>query len=146
MQRIHKHFAITFFIVAVALVVIDALLQALAQVSIPNASGVIELIPAVFYAGMRFSEQNDALPNSRQLWRIALELSLIALVISLFIAGALMLAFSGSEEMSEIDWFFTEVPVGLLVVALMFGVLLYTLVTRFTLPMAMRSGLKTRKR
>ena len=145
MTHLQKDFAIVYCIASIALIAIDAVLQIVAQVRLPDPGGVVALIPAVFYAGTRYAQQRDSIPESRQLWLLALELSLIALVLSLVIAGAMMVAFSGSESMSDFDVLFGA-PVGLLLAGLIFAVFLDTLVIRFTLPMAIRSGLKARKR
>jgi len=131
--------------VAITLIALDAVLQIVAQARLPNPAGVVELVPAVFYSCMRYAERHDTIPNSRKLWMLSLELALIAMVISLVIAGVMMLVFSGSEAMSDFDVLF-EAPVGLLLGGMIFSVGLSVLMTRISLYFAMRSGFKARKR
>ena len=146
MPHIRKHFAIAYFLVTIAVMIIDPLLQVFAKISLSNTAGVIELIPAIFYVGTKFAEQNDAIPASRALWKISLELTLIATAISLVLTVALMLAFSGSGPMSEIDTLLNEAPIGLFAGALIFSILFHTLLIRFILPTAIRSRWKGLKR
>lgn len=143
MSPLQKHFAAVYFIVAIALIVVDAVLQIVAQARVPDPGGVVEMVPAVFYAGTRHAERNNALPQSRQLWKLSLELALIAVLISFAIAAVLMLAFSGTEAMSDMDTLFAA-PIGVLAGGVIFSFVLSTLIVRILLPMAMRSGLKRR--
>lgn len=145
MHTLKIHFSVAYFLVAIGLMVVDAILQLVAQVRFPDPAGVVTLIPAVWYAGSRYAEHNDSMPQPGPLWMLSLELALIATVISLAIAAALMLFFSGSEAMSDFDSVF-EMPFPLLVTGLFFSALIAALVIRFSLPMAIRSGFKRPKR
>jgi hypothetical protein len=143
---IRKHFAIAYFLVAIAVMIINPLLQIFAKISLSNTAGVVELIPAIFYAGVKFAERNDTTPTSRVLWKTSLELAIIEAAISLALAAALSLAFSGSSPMSEIDALLNEAPIWLFSGILIVMTLFHMLLIRFILPTAIRSRWKSLKR
>jgi hypothetical protein len=142
LPHVRKHFAIAYLLLSIAVMIIDPLLQIFAKISIPDTAGVIELIPAIFYVRVKFAEQNDMLPASRALWKSSLELTLIATAISFVLTVALMLAFSGTGRMSEIDALIKKAPIGLFAGALIISIAFHTLLIRFIMPMAIRSRWK----
>lgn len=91
LKKTRLDFIIALPVATLAMAVLFGVLAEFAGLELGSSSSALPFIAAVYYAGSRAGKHASAVPPGAMLWRVARELTLIGLAISLLLAVPLLM-------------------------------------------------------
>ncbi|MCI4664719.1 MAG: ABZJ_00895 family protein [Neomegalonema sp.] len=140
MIRFYGAFAAIYAVVVLLLFVVNWQMQAQFGKSLPAGMAAGVYIVSVGLTGFLHGKTLRAEPASIEYWRMSVMITLIAAVVSLVYGGLLLAAAPGI--LTELAAIGREVGGLILALAAAFVTLIYLIAARYTLPPAIREGLK----